>query len=239
MWPVLCAVRDLGGSGHIREIVERVVESKGYTEKQQAKRYPASGALILEDRLGFARSALKLMGALDNSERGVWALTAAGRELESEEQVLQSHKEAEKERLALKKAEAEANREDDDPDEDVDDPDAWKAPPGRRRRDQTLADEDVDDPDAWKGLLLKRLLNMPPDGFERLAQRLLREAGFRNVEVLGKSGDGGIDGVGVYWVSLVLLSHLLPVQALPGLGVGLQGAGFPRGHGRAGAKRVS
>jgi restriction system protein len=44
---------------------------------------------------------------------------------------------------------------------------------------------------------------MPPDGFERLAQRLLREAGFRNVEVLGKSGDGGIDGVGVYRVSLV------------------------------------
>lgn len=44
---------------------------------------------------------------------------------------------------------------------------------------------------------------MSPDAFERLAQRLLREAGFRNVEVLGQSGDGGIDGVGVYRVSLV------------------------------------
>ncbi len=44
---------------------------------------------------------------------------------------------------------------------------------------------------------------MAPDGFERLAQRLLREANFRNVEVLGKSGDGGIDGVGVYRLSLV------------------------------------
>jgi restriction system protein len=44
---------------------------------------------------------------------------------------------------------------------------------------------------------------MSPDAFERLAQRLLKEAGFRNVEVLGRSGDGGLDGVGVYRVSLV------------------------------------
>ncbi|WP_235757121.1 restriction endonuclease [Paracoccus salsus] len=44
---------------------------------------------------------------------------------------------------------------------------------------------------------------MPPDGFERLAQRLLREAGFTKVEVRGKSGDGGIDGVGVLRVNLV------------------------------------
>ena len=51
--------------------------------------------------------------------------------------------------------------------------------------------------------MLQRLLEMPPDAFERLTQRLLREAGFRDVEVLGKSGDGGIDGVGVYRLSLV------------------------------------
>jgi restriction system protein len=50
---------------------------------------------------------------------------------------------------------------------------------------------------------LDRLLEMEPSAFERLAQRLLREAGFRNVEVVGKTGDGGIDGVGVYQLSLV------------------------------------
>ena len=55
----------------------------------------------------------------------------------------------------------------------------------------------------WKALVLDKLKAMPPNAFERLAQRLLREAGFRNVEVLGKSGDGGIDGVGVYRLSLV------------------------------------
>ena len=44
---------------------------------------------------------------------------------------------------------------------------------------------------------------MNPSAFERLAQRLLREAGFTKVEVRGKSGDGGIDGVGVLRVNLV------------------------------------
>lgn len=58
-------------------------------------------------------------------------------------------------------------------------------------------------PDDWKSRTLERLKAMSPVAFERLAQRLLREAGFRNVQVLGKSGDGGIDGVGVYRVSLV------------------------------------
>jgi len=57
--------------------------------------------------------------------------------------------------------------------------------------------------DTWKDQLIARLLFILPDGFERLAQRLLREAGFVNVTVLGKSGDGGIDGVGVYRLSLV------------------------------------
>ena len=43
----------------------------------------------------------------------------------------------------------------------------------------------------------------PPDRFERLATRLLREAGFISATVTGRSGDGGIDGLGVYRLSLV------------------------------------
>ena len=42
---------------------------------------------------------------------------------------------------------------------------------------------------------------MSPDGFERLCQRLLRESGFTQVEVTGKSSDGGIDGIGVVRIS--------------------------------------
>jgi len=51
-------------------------------------------------------------------------------------------------------------------------------------------------------------------GFERMAQRILREAGFVDVTVTGKSGDGGIDGVGTYRLSLVSFPVVFPMQAI-------------------------
>lgn len=63
-----------------------------------------------------------------------------------------------------------------------------------------------EDPPAevtWQDELLEVLVNITPDAFERLAKRLLREAGFINTMVLGKSGDGGLDGVGSYRISLL------------------------------------
>ena len=47
----------------------------------------------------------------------------------------------------------------------------------------------------------ERMLALSPGGFEKLAQRLLREAGFQEVRVTGRSGDGGIDGDGVLQVN--------------------------------------
>ena len=55
----------------------------------------------------------------------------------------------------------------------------------------------------WKDQLIARLWQLPPEGFERLSQRILREAGFVNVAVTGKRGDGGIDGMGTYRLPLV------------------------------------
>lgn len=70
--------------------------------------------------------------------------------------------------------------------------------------------KDLDEPDSdseldseWQERLITRLLEMAPSSFERLTQRLLREAGFRDVNVLGRSGDEGLDGVGVHRASLV------------------------------------
>ncbi len=57
--------------------------------------------------------------------------------------------------------------------------------------------------DSWEDRLLAVMKEMDPSAFERLCQRLLREAGFSKVEVTGKSGDGGIDGVGVLKVNLL------------------------------------
>lgn len=72
-------------------------------------------------------------------------------------------------------------------------------------RDGTLTDDAKGEagPASWKEQILERLLELRPDSFERLARRLLREAGFVSATVTGKSGDGGIDGIGVYRLSLV------------------------------------
>ncbi len=50
---------------------------------------------------------------------------------------------------------------------------------------------------------------MPPDAFERLVQRLLRESGFIQVEVTGRSGDGGVDGQGIMRLAGLLSFHVI------------------------------
>ena len=50
---------------------------------------------------------------------------------------------------------------------------------------------------------------MLPDAFERLAKRILRESGFVQVEVTGRTGDGGIDGKGIMRLSGLLSFHVI------------------------------
>jgi restriction system protein len=57
----------------------------------------------------------------------------------------------------------------------------------------------------WRAHLLKILSEkLSPGAFERLIQRILRETGFAQVEVTGRSGDGGIDGKGVARINGIL-----------------------------------
>lgn len=176
MWPVVQAMRALGGSARIAEIDEKVALEQNFSEELLNVMHTRTQTEI-EYRLAWARTRLKYIDVVSNSSRGVWALTELGHTI-TEEQM---------ERM---------------------DKDRSKLPRGPKPKPTDPPDDDDSadpggDPDRWKEELLERLLAMLPDAFERLAQRLLREAGFRNVEVLGRSGDGGIDGVGVYRLSLV------------------------------------
>lgn len=185
MFPVIEALEEAGGSGLRNEIIEAVVARQGFTEEQLERRYETTGVPIIADRIGWALSWLKKIDVVENSRRGVWALTADGRSVDSEAEVA--------ERLRVARSEA-------------------RQPARTRQVTQRGASGDGgDDPGDsldegsgdWRGQLLQRLLEMAPDAFERLTQRLLREAGFRDVEVLGRAGDGGIDGIGRYRLSLV------------------------------------
>jgi restriction system protein len=180
-WPTLQVIKDLGGSARIEEITEAVIEREGFTEEQQAvRRHPDDRMSMIEYRLAWARNYLKNIGAIENSARGVWSITDDGQAM-SESDVSE----------AVKRWKTEYNR-------------AYY----EAKREQPLEGEDEEggEPEEtgeWKDALLGRLLELEPGAFERLAQRLLREAGFKNVEVVGRSGDGGLDGVGVYRLSLV------------------------------------
>jgi len=184
LWPTLRAVRSIGDSGTIEEIVEKVMELEGFTEEQQSVPHGDGPKGEIEYRLAWARTYLKGMGALINSTRGVWSTTELGRSM-TEDQVASGH--------AAYVAELRADR--------------------RKKIKEAAVSEHTGDPDSdggatpsardWKEQLLEAILAVPPDQFERLARRLLREAGFINATVTGKSGDGGIDGIGVYRLSLV------------------------------------
>lgn len=174
-WPTLCAVRENGDSGTIQEIDERVIERERFPMEVQAVLHGDGPRTELEYRLAWARTDLKHLGLLDNSSRGVWSTTETGRGV------------TEKQVASLQAAYAARRRE------------------ARRARQRSEADnEDLpDDDERWKERLLDVLLALSPEDFERLARRLLREAGFISATVTGKSGDGGIDGIGVYRLSLV------------------------------------
>lgn len=181
LWPALEAVRALGGSGRIEEINEKAIELGRFSEEQQAVIHGAGPRTELEYRLAWARTLLKWMGAIDNSTRGVWSLTDLGRSITKDE-ADRLFREQRSERLKRRR---------------------------ERRREEGQQEIEIDDGDEelperdWKTELLAVLMELSPEGFERLAKRLLREAGFISVAVTGQSGDGGIDGLGVYRLSLV------------------------------------
>ncbi len=72
-----------------------------------------------------------------------------------------------------------------------------------RRKGGSLSNDETLDSGDWQEELIARILRMDPRSFERLAVRLLREAGFINVNTTPASNDEGIDAVGVYRVSLI------------------------------------
>ncbi len=185
MLSVVNALKDLGGSATIHELDERVIELEGVTEAEQSYTMKNNENLPrVNYYLSWARTYLKRGGALENSARGVWALTETGTEISNYNDtraIYDQVTEEERQRAKEKR-------------------DAKKLLPSDIVESDPVVPEAVED---WKSELLNVLRSIDPSAFERLSQRLLREAGFTKVEVRGKTGDGGIDGLGVLRVNLV------------------------------------
>lgn len=179
--PVIQALLDLDGSGNIDEINENAYSHLKLTDEALNIMHGDDGRTEIDYRLAWARTILKKYGLIENSARGVWALTKPNIKIS-----------------------------DIDPDE-IDKtvrgvkPSKSKDKP-KEEKEETIIEQDVPD---WKEILLETLLKISPSAFERLAQRLLRESGFIQVEVTGKTGDGGIDGKGIVRISGFLSFHVI------------------------------
>lgn len=174
--PTLQALRELGGSASISELVEQV--TRGLQLPREIVEQPHTGKrnrTELEYRLAWARTYLKKYGLVTNSTRGVWALTPRGHEIGTVDPQAVN-------RFVREQSVRERRGQTDSSEVD-------------ERRTEPEADEE--ETASWRETLMTTLLEMAPDAFERLCQRLLRESGFIQVEVTGRSGDGGIDGHGL------------------------------------------
>lgn len=173
--PVLDALRALGGSGKPDEVVERIAEDLSLSDETQNETLP-SGELRYRNQVHWARFYLVREGLLDSSRRGVWSLTERGAATrlapeDARSIFLKWVKIFQEQRKARAK----------------------RAQPIEEQVTQGLEeDAEVDSPHS----ILSVLQGLSPGGFERFSQRLLRESGFSQVTVTGRSNDGGIDGFG-------------------------------------------
>lgn len=175
--PILQVLKESGGSGTTSEVIDRAIELLRIPEAEQEVALK-NGQSRIRNQVQWARLYLVRSGYLDSSRRGVWSLTEKGAAADlptfdaySVFQRVQSELQTDRKKKQLQE-------------------------PFIDEVDQTTVE-----PADYKGELLALVRSLPPSGFERLCQRLLRESGFQRVIVTGRSGDGGIDGIGVLQVN--------------------------------------
>ena len=179
--PLLDTLKKLGGSARPSEVCPAIAKELSLPDSILEERL-TNGIPRFENQVHWARFYLVKDGYIDSSRRGVWSLTEKGRTAtrlsESDIRDMVRHVQESTARPVT------------------------VVPPiapvvgtkGFEIEELTLPGL----PDAtYREQLLATMKSLSPGGFERLCQRLLRESGFEEVVVTGRSGDGGIDGHGV------------------------------------------
>ena len=174
MIPALKALKAMGGSASNQELLDKVIELEMFSENVQNFIHTDNRQTKLNYNLAWAKTYLRKVGAVENSQRGVWTITSTGEGVVDAD-ILDLVKKVRKEAAEERKV----------------------------KQLETLEEAEDDSADSWKDALLNVLTDMEPNAFERLCQRVLREYGFTKVKVTGRAGDGGIDGVGVLRIKLL------------------------------------
>ena len=182
MWETLQALRDMPMPVTINAASDAVSDRLNLTDDQRSIPSHDQRWSYVRFQVGFVMSDLKGIGALDQPKRRLYNLTADGTDL-SKEDMVHRHARRNQEIREKKRARKAAVDAPVDPDEadgiaEANQPDEHEL--------------------SWRQELLEALKNLSPAAFEQLAAALLEAADFDEVEVTGRSGDGGIDGIGVY-----------------------------------------
>ncbi len=184
--PTLTSLHNLGGSGSVEEIEEKVAIILKLTDDQLNEIHRGSRSKF-SYRLAWTRNYLKRYGLLENSSRGVWSLTEEGLKTKKVD------KESVKKKVVSDDKEGRLNKE-----EQIEQPELII-----QQQDEELQKF------TWQEQIIEELQAISPQAFERLCQRLLRELGFQHVEVTGQTNDGGIDGKGMLKIGGVLSFHVI------------------------------
>lgn len=179
--PLIEALKELGGSGRPEEVKNLIIERLNISDQEQSE-VISSGGSRFGNRVDWARFYLAKAGYLDSSTRGVWSLTDLGRTTKIDQ----------KEAFAIFKR---VRR--DMKDDNVQPPAGSDSSIDESPEDNGVGPLALD----YRTALLQTIIGLSPNGFERLCQRLLRESGFENVDVTGRTGDGGIDGTGILQIT--------------------------------------
>ncbi len=187
MRPVIDALRQLGNSGAPSEVRDVVAKNLNLTDEERDEQNKSGVSRFYND-LHWVRYYLAKEGYLDSSKRGVWSLTEKGIKSNITPEIAQeiAKKVHDEDKLRAQR-------------ENGFDEDEQTAPPNS---DESTARD-------HSARLLDLMKGMAPGAFERLCQRFLREAGFQQVEITGRSGDGGIDGRGLLQVNPLMSIHVL------------------------------
>ncbi|MBX3348011.1 MAG: restriction endonuclease [Nitrospira sp.] len=183
--PVLEILKKLGGSARPSEVCPAIAKDLSLPDPILEERL-TNGVSRFENQVHWARFYLVKDGYIDSSRRGVWSLTEKGR-------TAARLSEGEIRGMVRRVQETTARPQAVEPS---------AAPAGGVTaipiEELTLPEM----PDAtYREQLLATMKSLPPGGFERLCQRLLRESDFEEVVVTGRSGDGGLDGHGVLQIN--------------------------------------
>jgi restriction system protein len=190
---VIAALRELGGSGRPDEVRSAIAKAQNISEEEQARPLPSGVQSRFENQVHWARFYLAKGGYIDASRHGVWTLTDKARTLGSVS--------AAQAKDIYRAVVAEFGRS----------RSAAVSPAGPEPSDEQIAPAGGVEYAFinYREAIGARLRALSAAAFERFCQRLLRESGFEEVTITGRSGDGGIDGIGILQVNALVSFKVL------------------------------